>query len=230
MAITPSAPSGLPPVPASNKANTFPAKYLSNERLLLETKPLTTPTLIAIFVVAVLFGSITLFLFTISSGYTFGVIVLFLGFLVILPLLSHYWLLTTTHYAITDQRVIVVVGRLSKRSVSVTHDQITAIEVIEPWLAKALFGIGSIRYSVPSFSYSTILWSNIRDAQGTLNFVVQARHFLSKYGTFKGYMTQASMIGGAVAANLGQAKQCWNCKLPLRPTARFCRACGARQP
>jgi hypothetical protein len=182
------------------------------------------------FVVAVLFGGVALFLSTVSFGYLVGGVVLFLGFLVILPLLSHYWRLTTTHYAITDHRVIVVFGRLSKRSISVTHDQITAIEVSEPWLAKALFGIGSIRYSVPSFSYSTILWSNIRDAQGTLNFVVQARHFLSNYGTFKGYMTQASMIGGAVAANLGRTKQCWNCKLSLGSTARFCRGCGAQQP
>lgn len=114
MAISRGAPVGFSPAPPSNSPNSFPKKYLGNEMMLIETQPSIASTLVLIIVEIVIFGIVAIYVAMFPDAIFSELIVLLIALLFMICPLGRIWLLRTTHYAVTDRRVISVSARFSK--------------------------------------------------------------------------------------------------------------------
>lgn len=227
--------------PLSNKPGSFPKEYLaSNEILLFESQPtfnlLAFPGAMVYLILIVLFLGVVLVAAT-SLGPSGSVAVALSGglvasipiaIIVTIVLLMRYSY-RKTHYAMTDQRIIRIVGVIQKTVLSVEHDYITAVQVSQPFLLNR-FGLGNLEFSAPSLTHSAVLWFNIRDPQETHAYIMDIRQALEYYRQRGASFAQAALVGNAVAANVSPTKRCWNCGETIPSAAAFCRKCGSRQP
>ena len=232
----------IPQPPLSNRPGSFPKKYLaSNEVLLFESQPtfnlLAFPGAMTYFILIVmLFLGVALVAATslgpgssVAVALTEGLVASIpIAIIVILVLLIRYSY-RKTHYALTDQRIILIKGVIRKTVLSVEHDYITAVQVSQPFLLNR-FGLGNLEFSAPSLAHSTVLWFNIRDPQETHAYIMDIRQALEYYKQRGATLAQAAMVGNAVAANVAPTKRCWNCGETIPSPATFCRNCGSRQP
>jgi len=232
----------IPPAPRSNKPKSLPRKYLaSNEFLLFESQPTFNPLSSAggialIFLLAL--DLIAALILTVLPGLRPGGMLpaavwigvpVFISIVIVLGIILTKYSYSKVHYAMTDQRIILVTGIFGKSAVSVEHRFVTAVQVSQSFLM-GRFGLGRIEFSAPSFSQRLVVWHSIRDPQETSAYIMDIQHALEYYRQRGQSLTQAAMIGNAVAANIAPVKQCWNCKASIADTAAFCRNCGSQQP
>jgi ribosomal protein L40E len=157
-----------------------------------------------------------------------GLVLLPLSILLLLALIPLYIRRNQFCFALTDKRILTVSGILGKTITSFEHRDITAVSIGEPFFMRILGG--NIIFTVPSYGLGRVTWFGIRNPHEVYQYVSQVRDLAIKYSQLDSSLTQASMIGSAVAANLSQTKICWNCHGITTASAAYCRNCGVRQP
>ena len=80
------------------------------------------------------------------SGFILLFLAVWLGFILILTFGFYYgyYLKRANNYAFSDKRVLIHMGWLSTKLISIDYDKITDIEVQEPFLDKLFFGTGNL--------------------------------------------------------------------------------------
>jgi hypothetical protein len=156
-----------------------------------------------------------------------AIIAIFAAFIIGLIALVTYYV-DRVHYAITDQRIILAKsGIINETVVSALHENVVAVTVSRSRFSR---GRGQISFSVPSNSVNPIVWYLVKDPEATHKYIMDVKNILDYYRQRGHSLSQAAMIGGAVAANLAiQTKLCWNCGCQLDASAKFCRYCAAEQ-